>query len=372
MSDTVQLPRWIDVGALPLLNLLLALIVSGLVVLAIGESPTQVVEILLYGAFGYEEAWGYTLYYTTNFIFTGLAFAVAFHCGLFNIGAEGQAYVGGLGVILAALYLDFLPFPIMLIVAILAAAIFGAAWAYIPAYLQARRGSHVVITTIMFNFIASSLMVYLLVNVLRPQGSMTPESEQIAEHLRLPFIHDIAAGLGLEMASSPLNLSFVYALVCSVLVWLFIWHTRWGYAIRTVGANAVAATYAGIEPGRYIIMAMMISGALSAFMALNEVMGVQHRLLIDFTAGYGFVGIAVALMGRNHPFGIFLAALLFGMLYQGGAELSFEIPTISNDMVVVIQGLVILFTGAMEHMFRPRVTRIYTAWHLRRRAQEAA
>ena len=116
----------------------------------------------------------------------------------------------------------------------------------------------------------------------------------------------------------------------------------------------------------------MISGALSSFVALNEVMGVQHRLLIDFTAGYGFVGIAVALMGRNHPFGIFLAALLFGMLYQGGAELSFEIPTISNDMVVVIQGLVILFTGAMEHMFRPRVTKIYTAWRLRQDAGEAA
>ncbi|GAA0619298.1 ABC transporter permease [Thalassospira tepidiphila] len=372
MSKTVELPRWIDVGALPLLNLLLALVVSGLVVLAIGENPIQVVEILLYGAFGYEEAWGYTLYYTTNFIFTGLAFAVAFHCGLFNIGAEGQAYIGGLGVTLAALYLDFLPFPIMLVVAMLAAMIFGAAWAYIPAYLQARRGSHVVITTIMFNFIASSLMVYLLVNVLRPEGSMTPESEQIAEHLRLPFIHDIAGALGIEMASSPLNLSFVYAIVISVMVWLFIWHTRWGYAIRTVGANAVAATYAGLEPGRFIIIAMMISGALSSFVALNEVMGVQHRLLIDFTAGYGFVGIAVALMGRNHPFGIFLAALLFGMLYQGGAELSFEIPTISNDMVVVIQGLVILFTGAMEHMFRPRVTKIYTAWRLHQDAGEAA
>ena len=372
MSNVVQLPRWIDVGALPLLNLLLALAVSALVVLAIGENPVEVVEILLYGAFGYDEAWGYTLYYTTNFVFTGLSFAVAFHCGLFNIGAEGQAYVGGLGVTLAALYLDFLPFPLMLVVGMMAAAIFGAAWAYIPAYLQARRGSHIVITTIMFNFIASSLMVYLLVNVLRPQGSMTPESEQIAEHLRLPFIHDMAAAFGIDMASSPLNLSFVYAIAACILVWMFIWHTRWGYAIRTVGANAVAATYGGIDPGRYIIIAMMISGALASFMALNEVMGVQHRLLIDFTAGYGFVGIAVALMGRNHPFGIFLAALLFGMLYQGGAELSFEIPTISNDMVVVIQGLVILFTGAMEHMFRPRVTKIYTAWRLRRDRMEAA
>ncbi|MDP2698036.1 ABC transporter permease [Thalassospira sp.] len=372
MTTSLQLPRWIDAGVLPILNLAMAFLISGLVVLAIGESPLEVVEILIYGAFGYDEAIGYTLYYTTNFIFTGLAFAVAFHCGLFNIGAEGQAYFGGLGVILAALYLDFLPFPIMLIVAIMASAAFGAAWAYIPAYLQARRGSHIVITTIMFNFIASSLIVYVLVNILRPTGSMTPESETIAEHLRLPFIHDIAASFGIDMASSPLNLSFVYAIICCVLVWLFIWHTRWGYAIRTVGANAHAATYAGIDPGRYVIMAMLISGALAAFMALNEVMGVQHRLLIDFTAGYGFVGIAVGLMGRNHPVGIFLAALLFGMLYQGGAELSFEIPTISNDMVVVIQGLVILFTGAMEHMFRPRVTQIYIAWRSRKMAQEAA
>jgi simple sugar transport system permease protein len=372
MSDSVQLPRWIDVGLLPLLNLALAFLVSGIVVMAIGESPSEVVRIMFYGAFGYEEAVGYTLYYATNFIFTGLAFAVAFQAGLFNIGAEGQAYIGGLGVTLAALYLNWLPFPIMMVVSILAAALFGAAWAYIPAYLQARRGSHIVITTIMFNFIASSLMVYLLVNVLRPQGQMTPESAAIDENLTLPYIYNIAHWFGFDMAQSPLNLSFVYAIICCVLVWLFIWHTRWGYAIRTVGANAAAATYAGIEPGKYIIMAMMISGALSAFMSLNEVMGVQHRLLLDFTAGYGFVGIAVALMGRNHPFGIFLAALLFGMLYQGGAELSFEVPTISNDMVVVIQGLVILFTGAMEHMFRPRVTRIYTAWRLRRSAQGAS
>tara|TARA_E500000318_G_scaffold107375_1_gene116565 strand:- start:274 stop:1404 length:1131 start_codon:yes stop_codon:yes gene_type:complete len=376
MSNVVQLPRWIDVGLLPILNLVLALAVSGLVVLAIGENPIEVVEVLLYGAFGYDEAWGYTLYYTTNFVFTGLAFAVAFQCGLFNIGAEGQAYIGGLGVALSALYLDFLPFPMMLIVSAIAAAAFGAGWAYIPAYLQARRGSHIVITTIMFNFIASSVMVYLLVNVLRPEGSMSPESARIAEHLTLPNIVSLASWFGIEAANSPLNLSFVYAIIASVLVWLLIWHTRWGYSIRTAGANSVAATYAGIEPGRHIIMAMMISGALASFVALNEVMGAQQRLLIDFTAGYGFVGIAVALMGRNHPFGIFLASLLFGMLYQGGAELGFEIPTISNDMVVVIQGLVILFTGAMGNMLRPGVggiyQKLYVAWINRRNSRESA
>lgn len=347
------LPRWVDLGLIPLLNLLLALLVAGLVVLLVGENPLHAVQVLVYGAFGFEEAIGYTLYYTTNFIFAGLAFAVAFHCGLFNIGAEGQAYLGGLGVALVCLHLDFLPFILILPLAIAASALFGAGWAFIPGYLQAKRGSHVVITTIMFNFIASSLMVYLLVNVMSPAGSMQPETRTFVESARLPFIHDVLGGLGMNIASSPLNLSFVWALVCCVLVWLLIWHTRLGYEIRTVGTSPTAAVYAGINPARLTMIAMAISGGLAGFMALNEIMGVQNRLLLDFTAGYGFVGIAVALMGRSHPFGIVLASLLFGALYQGGAELSFEIPTITRDMIVVIQALVILFAGALENMLRP-------------------
>ncbi|MEM7653028.1 MAG: ABC transporter permease, partial [Pseudomonadota bacterium] len=149
--------------------------------------------------------------------------------------------------------------------------------------------------------------------------------------------------------------SFIWALVCCVLVWVLIWRTRLGYEIRTVGANATAAAYAGISPARTIIIVMLISGGLSGFMALNEIMGVQHRLILEFTAGYGFVGIAVALMGRSHPVGVLLAALLFGALYQGGAELPFEKPNITRDMVIVIQGLVILFAGALEFLFRPKL-----------------
>ena len=147
--------------------------------------------------------------------------------------------------------------------------------------------------------------------------------------------------------------------MCCVLVWLFIWHTRWGYEVRTVGQNETAAVYAGISPSRNIIIAMCLSGALAGMVGINEIMGVQHRLILDFTGGYGFVGIAVALMGRNHPVGIVLAALLFGALYQGGGELSFEIPTITRYMVVVIQGLVILFSGALEHLFRPRIEALF-------------
>lgn len=360
-----ELPRWVDIGLIPLVNLAAAFFVTALVFLAIGESPIDSVVIMLNGAFGYGAGFGYTLFYTTNFIFTGLAFAVAFHAGLFNIGAEGQAYLGGLGVALVCLSLGFLPMVIIIPLAIIGAALFGAAWAFVPAYLQAKRGSHVVITTIMFNFIASALMVYLLVSVLSPKGSMNPETRTFDPNAHLPLMHDVLAGLGLEVARSPLNLSFVWALICAGAVWLLLWHTTLGYQLRVLGANPAAAAYAGMRPQRLIVIAMMISGALAGFLALNEIMGASNRLLLQFTAGYGFVGIAVALMGRSHPFGIILSALLFGALYQGGADLSFEKPTITRDMIVVVQGLIILFAGALEHMFRPQIARFFSGSRLK-------
>ncbi|HZD52543.1 MAG TPA: ABC transporter permease [Woeseiaceae bacterium] len=354
-----ELPAWINLGLLPLLNLAAAFLVSGLIVLLLGENPLEAVELLVYGAFGYEEALGYTLFYATSFIFTGLAVAIAFHCGLFNIGGEGQAYVGGLGVTLVGLYLGWLPWLIVVPLAILAAAAFGGVWAFVPGWLQARRGSHVVITTIMFNFLAAALMTYLLVNVLIAPGQQIPESETLPHSVWLPEMHVVLGALGIEVARSPLNLSFVFALICCGLVWLFVWQTRYGYALRVVGQNETAAVYGGISPGRQIMLAMTLSGALAGFVALNMIMGAQHRLTLDFTGGFGFVGIAVALMGRNHPVGIILASLLFGALYQGGAELSFDMPALSRDIVVVIQGLVILFAGALEHMFRPYLEALF-------------
>ncbi|MGI9480858.1 MAG: ABC transporter permease [Hyphomicrobiales bacterium] len=358
MAGQGELPRWATAFALPALNLIAALFVSGLVVLMIGENPIEVVQLLLWGSFGFGEGIGYTLFYTTNFIFTGLAFAVAFQAGLFNIGAEGQASLGGLGVAIVCLYLDFLPLPILVLVAIAAAGLFGAGWAFVPGWLQARRGSHVVITTIMFNFIAASVMVYLLVNVMTPEGSMQPESATFAEDARLPFLHDVLGFFGIMIAKSPANLAFVWALICCAGFWVLTWHTKLGYELRTVGANPNAAAYAGMPPDKLVMIAMSLSGMLAGFMALNEIMGNQHRLILDFTAGYGFVGIAVALMGRSHPVGIIFAALLFGALYQGGAELAFEKPKITRDMVVVIQGLIIFFAGAMEHLFRPHLQRL--------------
>jgi len=359
-GKSAEVPRWVSLGLVPLVNLAAAFLLAGLVVLVIGENPLRAVQILISGAFGNFVNLSFTLYYATNFIFTGLAFAIAVHCGLFNIGCEGQAYIGGLGVGLVCLWLgDFMPWPLLLPFAIIAGALFGAAWAFIPAYLQAKRGSHIVITTIMFNYIASALMVYLMVNILIAPGQQSPESVPFAEWATLPTVTQITASLGIEFRRVPLNLSFIWALLCCVAVYYFIWRTRWGYEIRTVGANPQAAIYGGISVSRNIILAMALSGALSGFVGLNEIMGVQERLLLNYVAGYGFVGIAVSLMGRNHPVGIILAAILFGALYQGGAELAFEMPLITREVVVVIQGLVILFAAALENMFRDPIENFF-------------
>ena len=282
---------------------------------------------MLQGAFLYEGSLGYTLYYTTNFIFTGLAVSVAFHALLFNIGGEGQAYIGGLGAGLVCLALDaVLPGLVLIPLAIVAAAAFGAGWALAPAWLQAYRGSHVVITTIMFNFIAAGVMVSLLAGPLIKPGQSSPTSRRFSENAQIPDMQEILGAVGIEIARSPLNLSFVLAIAACVFVWLLIWHTRFGYAVRTLGHSPQAAAYAGIRIPRTIIAAMAVSGGLAGLMAVNEVLGVQHRLLLNFTAGYGFTGIAVSLMGRNHPIGIVLASLLFGALYQGGERARPRVP----------------------------------------------
>lgn len=355
-----RLPAWADYVVVPLVNVIAAFLVSGLAVLLIGENPFRAAQLLVYGALGYGEGVGFTLFYATNFIFTGLAVAVAFHAGLFNIGGEGQAYLGGLGVALACLALDrVLPWYLVFPLAILSSALFGALWALLPAWLQARFGSHIVITTIMFNFIAASLMVFLLTNTFRVTGSMAPQTRTFDAGGTLPKLGGLFSLFGSDLGGAPLNVSIFVALVAAAGVYFLIWRSRLGYEIRTVGLNPTAAIYAGISVYRITIVTMLISGALAGMMALNPIMGDQQRLQIDFVQGAGFVGIAVALMGRAHPVGIVLAAILFGMLYQGGAELAFDMPAISRDMIVVIQGLVILFAGALEHMFRPALSRSF-------------
>ena len=356
-----KMPQWADVILVPLISLILAGILSAMVILAIGENPVEAVKIMVQGAFGSTNGWGYTLYYTTSFIFTGLAVAVAFHAAMFNIGGEGQAMIGGLGAALVCLYVPFPHWTLALLGGFGAALLFGAAWALIPAYLQAKRGSHIVITTIMFNFIAAALLNYVLVNILRPQGVMDPSTAKFPEPTHLPTLHDMLLPLGINFSkSAPANVSLIVALLACVFVWALIWRTRLGYEIRALGHSESGATYAGISAPKVAIIAVLISGALAGGMAINNVMGEAERLVMNAVEGAGFIGIAVALMGRNHPFGVLLAALLFGFLYQGGAELALW-TNIPSELIVVIQALVILFTGALDNMVRMPLERLFLA-----------
>ncbi|WP_378941997.1 ABC transporter permease [Paracoccus sp. R86501] len=354
-----KMPKWADVILTPLISLVLAMAISALVILAIGESPVMAMKTMVEGALGSSYGWGFTLYYATNFIFTGLAVMVAYHASLFNIGGEGQAAMGGLGVALVLLYLPLPHWAIALPVAMIGAAAFGAAWAFIPAYLQAKRGSHIVITTIMFNFIAAAALNYVLVNKLRPVGSMDPASARFPEATNIPALTDIAAGLGMTWGkNTPVNITFLVAIAACALIWLLIWRTRLGYEIRVLGKSEPGAVYAGISPVKITVVAMLISGGLAGLMAINNVMGESERLVLNAVEGAGFIGIAVALMGRNHPFGILLAALLFGFLYQGGGELALW-TSIPRELIVVIQALVILFTGALDNMVRMPLERLF-------------
>ncbi|MFN3207865.1 MAG: ABC transporter permease [Roseovarius sp.] len=363
-----RLPGWADAVLVPLVSLLLAAVLSALVILGIGESPVEALRIMVTGAFGSTYGWGYTLYYATTFMFTGLAFAVASHAGMFNIGAEGQAMLGGLGVALVCLALPWPHWALALPAAMAGGAVFGALWALIPAWLQATRGSHIVITTIMFNLIAAALLNYLLGGVLRPAGSVDSATARFPEGATLPTLHDMLAPLGISFSkAAPVNISLFVAVLACLIVWLLIWRTRLGYEIRALGYSQTASRYAGIGPVKIVVVAMLISGGLAGLMAVNVVMGEAERLLLNPTEGAGFIGIAVALMGRNHPLGVFLAAILFGFLYQGGGELGLW-TSIPRELIVVIQALVILFTGALDNMVRMPMERAYGALRRRRRA----
>jgi ABC-type uncharacterized transport system permease subunit len=368
MSARRPIPRWADIVLLPVLNLVLAMIVSGIVIALIGQNPFEAIKVMSYGAFGYGEGIGFTLHFATDFVFTGLAVAVAAHAGLFNIGAEGQAYLAGLGAIFVGLALDHTSWLLVLPLAIIASSAIGALWAFIPGYLQAKRGSHVVITTIMFNFIASAIMVYLLNYVLKPMGVQEPSTANVVAAGKIPQLRQFFPVFGY----APLNMTIIFAILALIFVYVLIWHTKFGFAMRTLGHNPTASRYAGISNSKMIMIVMAISGGLAGMVAVNEVLGVQSRIVLDFTSGYGFVGIAVALMGRNHPVGIALAAILFGALYQGGLELQFEMPAITRDMIVVIQALVIMFTGAMEGLLRPGLENAFMVFSPQQRAEAAA
>jgi len=236
------------------------------------------------------------------------------------------------------------------------------AWAFVPAVLQARRGSHLVITTIMFNFIAAALMTWLLVEVLIAPGQSALETRTFPSALWLPTLADLTAGTRFDAGEAPLNPIALFALLAAAIYWVLLHRTPLGYEIRAAGLNALAAQAAGIWVPRIILLAVCSGGAFAGLIAINELFGAQHRLA-DLPAGAGFAGIAVALLGRGHPVGVVFAAVLFGALNQGGAALSFDMPAVTRDVVTVAEGVVIFICGMLDGVVRGHIGQsLRTLW----------
>jgi general nucleoside transport system permease protein len=345
----------------PLIAVLAAFVVGGIVILIIGDNPIETYRVLIGSAFSWPDGIGYTLFNATPLIFTGLAVAVAFRCGLLNIGAEGQLYVAAfaaawVGIKFGApdpgntVISQFVHLPAILLLPLccIAAMVAGAIWGGIPGVLKARFGSHEVINTIMLNFIAVALLSYFTQYHFKVPGDPIMQTAPIS-----PSGHLMTLGRFIPRFPEriPLNLAFILAIVACILVYVFLWKTKWGYEMRATGANPSAAEYGGVSIRKQIILAMAISGGLAGMVGINEVLGYRHRYYDGFSANYGFVGIAVALLGRNHPVGVFLAAILFAILLRGGIFVDAFTMNVSKDIVDMLQGIVIVFVAA-EAMFR--------------------
>jgi general nucleoside transport system permease protein len=332
----------------PLLAVLAAFVVGGILILLIGDSPIQAYKLLVGSALSWPDGIGYTLFYATPLIFTGLAVLVAFRCGLLNIGAEGQLYVAAFATAWVGITLANRSAWILIPLCFLAAVVAGGVWGAIPGILKARFGSHEVINTIMLNFIGVALVSYFIQYHYKVPGDPIMQSSEIGHGAYIARLGHFIPGLPERI---PLNLGFILALICCVLVYLFLWRTKWGYELRATGASPTAAEYGGISIRKQIIIAMTISGSLAGMVAIHEVMGNRHRYYDGFSDNYGFTGIAVALLGRNHPVGVIIAALLFGVLQRGGIYVDGFSEHVTKDIVQVLQGIIILFVAA-EAFFR--------------------
>ena len=273
---------------------------------------------------------------STPYIFAGLAVAVGFRCGLFNIGAEGQLFMGAIFSVYVGYSLHGLPAIIHVPLALAAGALGGALWALPPAILKAKVGAHEVINTIMMNYIAIRLSDWLLNGPMKGPGSANPVTASIEPSAWLP-----------RFFADPIrfHLGFFIALGVAALVGWFLFRTTLGFELRTVGVNPNAARYSGMSITRNYIIAFCLSGALAGLAGANEVLGVNHNLAVAFSAGYGFDSIALALLGKSHPLGVVLASLLFGTLRSGGTRMQ-NVAKIPVDIIGVVQALVIAFVAA--------------------------
>ncbi|MFZ5909083.1 MAG: ABC transporter permease [Chloroflexota bacterium] len=337
----------------PVLAVLTAMLIGAVVILMAGGNPLYAYLGLFQGAFGSAKAWSETAVWASPYIFAGLAVALAFKGGLFNIGAEGQLALGAvvaawIGYALPDMLGISLPAIIHLPLAIVLGVLAGALWAAIPGALKAYTGGHEVINTIMMNYIALNMVSFLLNGPMKDKSpnNVVARTPEIAEGARIPAIFE----------GFRIHWGFVLALVVAAVVWWLLWKTTLGFEIRTVGSNPDAAKYAGINVKRTIILTMALSGFLAGLAGVVEVTGLNYRHELGFSVGYGFDAIAIALLGKTHPLGVVLAAILFAGMRNGGTRMQF-LTQIPVDVISVIQALILLFVAAdaiIRYIYRIR------------------
>lgn len=322
----------------PIFALALGLALGLSVTWLAGENPWHVLRVLARGAFGSRYDLGMTLFYSTPLILTGLSVAVPFQAGLFNIGAEGQLTLGALAAAAVGALWPGLPAPMAPLLASLAAIVAGGLWGAVPGWLRARRGSHEVIVTIMLNFVAAGLASYVTLYLLKNPASQNPETRPIGGGY---LVSQFAA-----FGGAPVSLALPLAILAAVFVSVLLWRTVLGYELRAVGQSEPAARAAGIDAARMRIIAMALAGGLAGLVGVAEVLGNAGKFRLGFSPEYGFMGIAVALLGRNRPAGVVAAALLFGALHKGSLSLDLETERVTRELSLVLQALIILSVSA--------------------------
>ncbi|MDH4140579.1 MAG: ABC transporter permease, partial [Coriobacteriia bacterium] len=321
-------------AATPFLSVLIAVLVGSIIMLAAGYDPIAAFAAMFSGAFGGQRQIAETLLRTTPLIFTGLSVAYAFRAGLFNIGAEGQLFLGGLAAAWLGIVLAGLPWYVNIPALLLAAALAGAAWAFIPALLKARIGAHEVITTMMFTYIGRYVVSWLVVGPLKAPGQI-PQTAELPPESRLPKLHELFTFLDPVRAHAGI----LIGIAACVIVWWLLKYTVLGYEARAVGFNPLASQTGGVSVSATTIKALCISGALAGLAGALEVMGVYYRLFDQFSSGFGFTGIAVALLAKNNPLGVIAAALLFGALSAGAGPMQLR-ADVPQKVILIIQAIV--------------------------------
>lgn len=332
-------------AAAPVLSIAFAGLVASGIVVAIGKSPLEVYGLMLRFSLTRADSLAAILLKATPLIFAGLAVALAFRANVWNIGVEGQYYVGAFAAAFVGFSVRGLPAVVHLPLAVAAGAAAGALWAFVPIALKLRRGAHEVITTIMMNYIAAAVVLYLLADVFRdPSQIGTPRvrTPLLADSARVPPLGPALARLGLEIpAHSALNWFLPLGIVACAIAAYLLGRTRFGYEVRAVAFNPDAAETAGINLDRIRFAMFMASGAIAGLVGLSDILGFFGYFDIDFPKGLGFLGISVALLARNHPLGVVPAALLFGLLDRGaqGVQVFAGVP---REVIAILQAVIIL------------------------------